>query len=133
MDRALVLKAIADETRMKILLLLLKHSYCVRALARKLELSEGAISQQLKVLREAGLLTGEKKGYFMHYDVNRDELHALAADIEALASIEREVCIPEEDDSHMQKQNCSEEVKAFCHGSDFAKGEKDHEHPGHCY
>lgn len=59
MDRSLVLKAIADETRMKILTLLLEHNYCVRALARSLELSEAAISQHLKVLREAGLLIGE--------------------------------------------------------------------------
>lgn len=141
MDRTLILKAIADETRMKILLLLLRHNYCVRALARKLELSEGAVSQHLKVLRDAGLLIGEKKGYFMHYDVNRDILHALAADIEALASIEREVCTPEEggchsseqERCHVQKQNCGEEVREFCHGKDFAKGETNHEHHRHCH
>ncbi|WP_294857077.1 helix-turn-helix transcriptional regulator [uncultured Oscillibacter sp.] len=140
MDKTLVLKAIADETRMKILSLLLRHNYCVRALARKLELSEGAISQHLKVLRDAGLLTGEKKGYFMHYDVNREVLHALAADIEELASVEREACTPEEggchsseqERCHVQKQNCSEEVKESCHGKDFAKGEGSHEHHGHC-
>lgn len=141
MDKTLILKAIADETRMNILSLLLRHNYCVRALARKLELSEGAISQHLKVLRDAGLLTGEKKGYFMHYDVNRDELHTLAAEIEALASIEREVCTPEEggchspeqERCHIQKQNCSEEVKEICHDLDFAKGENGHEHHGHCH
>ena len=104
MDKTLVLKAIADETRMKILSLLLRHNYCVRALARKLELSEGAISQHLKVLRDAGLLTGEKKGYFMHYDVNREVLHALAADIEELASVEREACTPEEGGCHSSEQ-----------------------------
>ena len=113
MNRMLVLKAIADETRMKILSLLLCHSYCVRALAGKLELTEGAVSQHLKVLRASGLLTGEKKGYFMHYDVNRDVLHGLAAEIEALASMERELCTPE--DSHL------------------TKGEKGHEHHGHCH
>ncbi len=89
MDRMLVLKAIADKTRMKILSLLLRHNYCVRALARKLELSEGAVSQHLKILRDAGLLIGEKKGYFMHYDVDRGVLHALAAEIDGLASLER--------------------------------------------
>lgn len=77
MDKTLVLKAIADETRMKIITLLLQHNYCVRALARKLEISEAAVSQHLKILREAGLLVGEKKGYFMHYDVNRNVLHEL--------------------------------------------------------
>ena len=52
MDRTLVLKAIADETRLKIITLLLRHNYCVRALARKLELSESGVSQHLKVLRK---------------------------------------------------------------------------------
>ena len=139
MDRTLVLKAIADETRMKILSLLLRHNYCVRALARKLELSEGAVSQHLKVLRDAELLSGEKKGYFMHYDVNRDVLHALAAEIESLASMERELCTPDEggehsseqEHCHVHKQRCSGKVKEFCHST--AKGEKDHEHHKHCH
>lgn len=48
----------------------LQHNYCVRALSRNIGLSEVAILQHLKVLREAGLLTGEKKGYYMHYDVD---------------------------------------------------------------
>lgn len=141
MDRTLVLKAISDETRMKILSLLLRHNYCVRALARKLKFSEGAVSQHLKVLRDAGLLIGEKKGYFMHYDVNRDVLHALAAEIEALASMERELCTPEEGKCpsseqkhcHIQKQDCSEEVREFCHGADSTKGGNGHEHPGPCH
>lgn len=49
----------------------------------------------MKALREAGLLVGEKKGYFMHYDVNRDVLHELVREIEALAGIEHEACFPE--------------------------------------
>ncbi|MCL1876174.1 MAG: metalloregulator ArsR/SmtB family transcription factor [Synergistaceae bacterium] len=95
MDRSLLLKAIADETRMKILTLLLKHNYCVRALARNLELTEATVSQHLKVLREAGLIFGEKRGYFMHYDVERAVLRELAGEIKALATVEREVCTPE--------------------------------------
>ena len=123
MDRLLVLKAISDKTRMKILALLLKHNYCVRALARNLGLAEATVSQHLKVLREAGLLTGEKRGYFMHYDVERKVLRELAADIEALAATEREVCTPavgscepsEEANCHVEGK-CSDETKEFCHG-----------------
>ena len=94
MEYTIILKALADETRMNIIRLLLKHNHCVRALARKLNISEAAVSQHLKVLREAGLLKGEKHGYFMHYDVNRDVLHQLASSIETLACLEREVCTP---------------------------------------
>lgn len=136
MDRTLVLKAIADETRMKILSLLLKHNYCVRALARNLELSESTISQHLKALREAGLLVGEKCGYFMHYDVERKVLHELSREIEALATIKREACTPkmggcqpsEQENCHV-KGECSDETKEFCHGKHH---DEEDSHHGDC-
>ncbi len=126
MDKNKVLKAISDETRMNILTLLLKHNYCVRALANELELTEATISQHLKVLREAGLLEGERRGYFMHYLVNRSVLLKLAKEIEALAAIEQEACQPEKRDDCPaeekrecpKKGQCSDEVKEFCHGKD---------------
>lgn len=90
MERTDILKAMADETRMRILTLLLRRNYCVRALAAELEISPAAVSQHLKILREAGLVTGEKKGYFMHYHVNRETLLQLAEEIRALAEIRTE-------------------------------------------
>ncbi len=128
MDKKRVLKAIADETRMNILKLLLRHNYCVRALANELKLTEATISQHLKVLREAGLLVGEKRGYFMHYTVERPVLHELAKEIKALADIEQEVCLPENRDDCpanekrecSKKGTCSDEVREFCHGADHS-------------
>ncbi|HHX95292.1 MAG TPA: winged helix-turn-helix transcriptional regulator [Clostridia bacterium] len=90
-----VLKAVADETRMNIIKLLLRHNYCVRALASTLGLTEATVSGHLKILREAGLLVGEKRGYFMHYDVNRSALRELASFFETLSEMEREKCTPE--------------------------------------
>lgn len=137
MDSSLVLKAIADKTRMKILTLLLEHNYCVRALAGNLELTEAAVSQHLKLLREAGLLIGEKRGHFMHYDVERTVLHELAREIETLAAIEREPCTtekggckPAEHGTCHDKGKCSEEIKEFCHGT--ALTEKECSHHGDC-
>ncbi|MGI6617766.1 MAG: ArsR/SmtB family transcription factor [Saccharofermentanales bacterium] len=134
MDKTNVLKAIADETRMNILMLLLRHNYCVRALANELNLTEATISQHLKVLREAGLLVGKRRGYFMHYDVERSVLSELANEIEALAAIERKSCKPkqrddcpadEKEDCH-KKGDCSDELKAFCHGIDHDKKDERH-------
>lgn len=125
-----ILKAIADETRMKILKLLLKHNYCVGALARQLEITESAVSQHLKILRDANLLIGEKKGYYMHYDVDREQLKALASELETLASIQREGCESKEEDciqntgcKESQKE-CSEDIHDICHGS----SDKEHKH-----
>ncbi|MFY9177405.1 MAG: metalloregulator ArsR/SmtB family transcription factor [Caldicoprobacterales bacterium] len=109
MEITKLLKAIGDESRFKILRLLLQHNYCVRALSKRLGLSESAISQHIKVLKEVGLLVGVKKGYYMHYDVNRDILHKLATQIKVLAEIEREVCD-------------SLEIRSICHSKDREKG-----------
>lgn len=94
MDIMPVLKALADGTRMKILTLLLRRRCCVRALARELNLSQAAVSQHLKVLRQAGLLQGERRGYFMHYRVNRDVLEQLARELQHLAGLQPEEAPP---------------------------------------
>ena len=87
-----VFKALADENRMLILRLLLRRNCCVRALSRQLDISEAAVSQHLKVLREAGLILGEKSGYFTHYTVNRPALHALSDMLSEMARAAE--CVP---------------------------------------
>ena len=87
------LTALADETRLNIIILLINSTYCVRALSRELGISEPAVSQHLKILREAGLITGEKKGYFMHYQVNKNALYNLADEISSLAGIKSKSCL----------------------------------------
>ena len=108
MESLQALKALSDETRLHIIKLLLKHRYCVRALSKMLGLTEPTISQHLKVLREAGLIAGEKRGYYMHYDVKRCALRRLSAQIEELAEITREACPPSSSD-------CHGDVVAHCH------------------
>lgn len=92
MQRQPALKAMADDTRFKIIELLLKRNYCVGALADLLYISEAAVSQHIKVLRDADLVTGEKKGYYMHYKVNHSTLRQLAGELDMLCSIQREAC-----------------------------------------
>ena len=91
MELAAALKALADENRLLILKLLGRRDYCVRALARQLGVSQAAVSQHLKVLREAGLISGEKRGYFIHYRVDGAALRAVSA---ALAGLARPIPAP---------------------------------------
>ncbi|MFP4015599.1 MAG: ArsR/SmtB family transcription factor [Halanaerobiales bacterium] len=83
-DLLVKLRAVADETRLNIIKLLLSKNYCVKALAKRLDISESAVSQQLKVLREADLVMGEKKGYFVHYMVKKEIVLAVADDFKKL-------------------------------------------------
>jgi len=73
-----ILKALADENRFQIINLLLNHDLCVGALACHLDISKAAVSQHLRVLRKAGLVKGEKRGYWTHYSVERNVLKDVA-------------------------------------------------------
>jgi DNA-binding transcriptional ArsR family regulator len=78
-----VFKALSDPTRLKLIKLLSKCSaenvitgvceggpLCVNALAHKLGVSQSAVSQHLRVLRQAGLVRGARQGNFMHYSID---------------------------------------------------------------
>ncbi len=79
-------KALGDETRFKILSLLLNHDLCVGALAKRLKISEAAVSQHLQVLRKAGFVRGEKRGYWTHYAVQTAKLLRIADDLQKIAA-----------------------------------------------
>ena len=81
------LKTLADETRLNLVKLLLTHDLCVGALAKRLAVSEAAVSQHLKQLREAGLVKGEKRGYWTHYTVEKEKLHELAGLLRGLTEL----------------------------------------------
>ena len=76
-----VLKALADDSRFKIIKLLLKHKHCVRALSAKLNISEPAVSQHLKILKNNNLVYCQKNGYFMQYFINSDKLSEIVKDL----------------------------------------------------
>ena len=92
MDLSLFLKALSDPTRLELVRLLLQQQLCVGALAKRLGVSEPAVSQHIKILRAADLIFPEKKGHFIHYQVNRETLLAAAEHLEALARTPRKPC-----------------------------------------
>ncbi len=87
-----ILKALGEPRRFQLLQLMSERSYCVRALAHRSGLSESAVSQHLKVLREAGLVYGIKKGYYTHYRLDKDVLETVIAGLECLRDAKRGPC-----------------------------------------
>jgi len=57
-------------TRLRIFLLLTEKTLCVNAIVRFLDISQPAVSQHLKILRETDLVKAERRGYWMHYSAN---------------------------------------------------------------
>ena len=47
---------------------------CVKALTCHLGMTQSAVSQHLRILRDAGLVIDEKRGYYVHYRINEKAL-----------------------------------------------------------
>ena len=76
--RTEVLKAIADPTRLEILEMLSPQIRCNCHFQEHLDLAPNLLSYHLKVLREAGLIEGTKRGRWVDY-----ALTPMAADLVA--------------------------------------------------
>jgi ArsR family transcriptional regulator len=88
-----IFKALSDPTRLRLLKLVSECEpggptsdecepgacngptfLCVNALAHKLGVTQSAVSQHLRVLRQAGLVRGVRRGSFMHYSLDQEGL-----------------------------------------------------------
>ena len=77
-QQAALFGVLADLTRLKLIKLLTEqqepNALCVNALAYRLGVTQSAISQHLKVLKSAGIVKGERRGYRVHYFVSKERL-----------------------------------------------------------
>lgn len=80
-DYSKIFKALGDETRLKIVHLLVNEEYCVGGLAKTLKITSSAVSQHLKVLKEVNLVSGRKVGYYTHHTVVNESLIKIANEI----------------------------------------------------
>jgi ArsR family transcriptional regulator len=77
-EQATLFGVLADPTRLKLMRLLAQqqepNALCVNALAFQLGVTQSAVSQHLRVLKSAGLVKGERRGYRIHYFINQETL-----------------------------------------------------------
>lgn len=66
------LKALGEESRMRIVRMLLKNRCSVNQIADELDITQYNVSKHLRVLREAGLLATEKQGQQRLYGLAED-------------------------------------------------------------
>lgn len=72
-----VFRAISDPTRRQILDLLASGERAVRDLVARFSISQPAVSQHLRVLRHAGLVTERKEGRLRIYAIEAGPLRAI--------------------------------------------------------
>ncbi len=79
-----IFKALSSSVRLEILSMLTEGPLCVNALVYRLNVSQPAVSQHLKVLENAGLVKGKKVGYRVHYSLVHESLAECSSFLEKL-------------------------------------------------
>ena len=86
-----MIKAIADENRLKILECLHNGEQCACIILEKLSITQSTLSHHMKILCDCGLVNARKQGRWMYYSISengRDSFrdiisHYLDADLQA--------------------------------------------------
>ncbi len=85
-DPAEIFKVLSVETRVKIIELLKANGALgVKDISDKLGITPPAVSQHLKILKQAGLVRSERQGYWIPYSINEEAM-------EGCREILNEVC-----------------------------------------
>lgn len=75
-----VLKALGDPVRLRLVsLIAAQPEVCVCDITPAFDLSAGTISHHLKTLREAGIVTSERRGTYVWYRIEPQTLGALSS------------------------------------------------------
>ncbi len=67
-------EALASEPRLNILAYLSKSSMTAGEIAERFDMSKPSLSKHLSILENAGLVTSEKKGKYIHYSIVSDHI-----------------------------------------------------------
>jgi len=69
-----VLKALGDETRLRILKILQeREELCVCEIMQALNISQTRASRNLGILKDAGFVKDRRKGLWVYYSINREK------------------------------------------------------------
>lgn len=78
-DVAELFKVFGDTTRIKILFVLFEEEMCVCDLAQALNMTQSAISHQLKILKQSRLVKSRREGKSMFYSLADEHVKTIIA------------------------------------------------------
>lgn len=78
-DLAELFKVFGDSTRVRILSLLMGGEVCVLHISEALEMNQSAVSHQLRILRQAGLVRPRRDGKTVYYALDDEHVRGIMA------------------------------------------------------
>lgn len=89
-ERAKVFKALSDERRLRILALLQHGEKCTCVLTEEVNMPQSSLSYHMKILCEAGIVTGREDGKWTHYQLNRPGCEKAVAMLREITAVDPE-------------------------------------------
>ncbi len=85
-------KALADDTRQRILIMLLEGERCVGDIVAEFDMSQPTISHHLSILKQFDLVTSRKEGKQVFYAINQDNVVECCGQLIAKFETEEPCC-----------------------------------------
>lgn len=76
-EYVVLFKALADETRLKIVKMLIEGDRCPCHILKAFNITQPTLSYHTKILCEAGIIVGERKGTLMECRINPEKIQLL--------------------------------------------------------
>ena len=106
------IKALSDETRLRILNLLLEQECCVCEVMQALDISETRASRNLRLLYDAGLLKLRKDGLWSLYSLNQDDSPAYFAEL--VRAVKKALAANQEASKDRERLKMAERIGPVC-------------------
>jgi ArsR family transcriptional regulator len=91
-DYVPLLKALSDETRLKIVDMLSCGGLCACDILEAFNITQPTLSYHMKILTKCGIVAGNREGAWMHYSLSKEKADQLTAFLSLLTS-DKEDCI----------------------------------------
>ena len=76
-EYALLMKALADETRVKIFDMLSEGELCACKILEDFNITQPTLSYHMKILCDSGLVNGRRDGVWMKYSISKSHFDSL--------------------------------------------------------
>ena len=76
-DFSELFKIFVDSTRIKILNILIRGEQCVNEISDKINVSQSAVSHQLRILKASKLVKYRKEGNMIYYSIDDDHIEKI--------------------------------------------------------
>lgn len=89
---ALMMKALGDESRLKIFGMLVNGELCACKVLEEFDITQPTLSYHMKILCDSGLVNGRRDGIWMKYTINKEAYDRLKGFIDHVAPSAFEGC-----------------------------------------